>query len=457
QGTYVEDLVIQGKSVKLWGRCPDLVMVKGTSAAPSALQFVGGLASKSEVHGLAITGASRGLVVGGASAVVVSGVWVHDTEADGIHVEYTFGPTSVELRSSLIEAAGLWGIVIMGAGATIEGTIVRDTKTDAAGTHGWGMAIQQHLGARANLTLHTSIVERNHDMGIAIRASDVAIEGVVVKGTETDGNGQNGVGVAAIDLLEMKDRANVALRSSVVEQSHGVGVQIEGSDATIEGVVVRDTLVNGQDSGFGIQSVRSRQTGEPSKVAVVASLIERSHGTGVGAFGSAATLEGVLVRDTELDGAGTNGLGIAAGFDTVSKRRGNISVRASVVERSYGAGVFVEGSDATIESTAVRDTELNTNGECNGFRVQLDASMQERSNLIMRSSLVEGSHRGGVRVTGSDATIEAMAVRDTSEIGIWIANEPMTKERANATVRGALIERSGQVGVAVTGSDATIA
>src|SRR6185503_19980028 len=83
QGTYVEDLVIQGKSVKLWGRCPDLVMVKGTSAAPSALQFVGGLASKSEVHGLAMTGASRGLVVGGASAVVVSGVWVHDTEADG--------------------------------------------------------------------------------------------------------------------------------------------------------------------------------------------------------------------------------------------------------------------------------------------------------------------------------------------------------------------------------------
>src|SRR5262245_32104898 len=54
-GSYLEDVVIQGKAVRLWGKCPAEVELLGTGVGLAAL-FVREGASGTEVHGLAIGG-----------------------------------------------------------------------------------------------------------------------------------------------------------------------------------------------------------------------------------------------------------------------------------------------------------------------------------------------------------------------------------------------------------------
>ena len=61
-------------------------------------------------------------------------------------------------------------------------------------------------------------------------------------------------------------RSNAIVSGSLVEQNHDIGVFVGGSDATLEGVVVRATLPQASDGFFGdgmaacIQDVASSRT-----------------------------------------------------------------------------------------------------------------------------------------------------------------------------------------------------
>src|SRR5262249_45120252 len=127
-GTYAEDVFIDNKPVKLWGRCPSLVSVVGDSAKKGAVTIYFPGANKSEVHHLAVTGQSGGILVLGANDVVVSGVWIHDTGEEGIRLDDSSGPASLSVTGSLVEGAHNYGMGFLGTDATIEESVVRDTK-----------------------------------------------------------------------------------------------------------------------------------------------------------------------------------------------------------------------------------------------------------------------------------------------------------------------------------------
>ncbi len=62
---YNEDVVIQGKPVRLWGRCPAMVEVAGTGMVPvGAVEVVGEAARQCRDHGVGVTGPGDG--IGGA-------------------------------------------------------------------------------------------------------------------------------------------------------------------------------------------------------------------------------------------------------------------------------------------------------------------------------------------------------------------------------------------------------
>ena len=110
-GSYHENLLIQGKSVRLWGRCPAMVEVVGSNAAASTVDIRGG-ATATEIHNLAITGETVGVWPSGSEGIVLDRVWVHDTADWGIYVEdESFGSTSVSVLRSLIESARELGVV----------------------------------------------------------------------------------------------------------------------------------------------------------------------------------------------------------------------------------------------------------------------------------------------------------------------------------------------------------
>jgi hypothetical protein len=121
------------------------------------------------------------------------------------------------------------------------------------------------------------------------------------------------------------------------------------------------------------------------------------------------------VRDTLLDPKGNGGLGIVIREEESTGDRASLALRASLLERNHSQGVLISGSDATIDSTVVRDTQLDGAGQFGrGVNVQ-DSVSGGRGSLMLRDSLIERNHNVGVGIFSSDATIETTVVRGTQE------------------------------------------
>jgi hypothetical protein len=454
-GTYNEDLTINGKSIRLWGRCPALVSVAGVGVKTATLSIILQKASQSEVHSLAITGPGVGILISGASDVLVDQAWIHDTMNRGINIA---NPSSVTVRSSLIESAKDVGVWVGGSGASIESSVVRDTQPRNDGTAGEGISLvyDQQAQERSTLSLRTSVLENNREIGVFIIGSDAEIEATVIRATQPNGAGNFGFGIISFNL--MGERPKFTLRSSVLEMNHGAGACAFGGDATLEATVVRATqpMVNGTQ-GYGLQ-ISPGSKGERSALSLRSSIVEQNSEGGVLVEGSDATIESTIVRDTQLDGAGALGHGveIAAGS--------KVTLLASVVEKNHEAGVFVEGSEATIEASVVRDNKPNADGLLGrGIAAQMDLDTLERATLMLRSSLVEKNHDTGVLAAGAEVSIEESIIRETQPqsdgtwgVGVQIQGNLMTPERSALTLRASLVEQNHGMGVGLIDADATI-
>ncbi len=425
-GSYHEDLRIEHRPVRVWGRCPALVEV--VSTGPKKLTFL--IRSRnvdhSEVHSLAISGPSGGVGVDGPSEVVIDHVWIHDTMERGLGVEGRFGPTSVTLRASLIEATKEYGVRVLGANVTIEATSVRDTQPLSDGSGGFGIDIESSLltvKKRARGTVRTSLVERNQKVGVLVSGADATIEATVVRETQplSDGTAGNGINVQVDETTHERGRATI--RASVVERNHEAGVVVQGSDATIEATTIRTTQPRGDGiNGRGVEVHQDPITYERANVTIRASLLLQNHEVGVFASGSDATIESTIVRGTKPNGNDEGGGGIALadalGVDPAKHERASLMLRSSLLDQNQDFGVSVSGSDVTIESTIVRATRSRSDGMFGrGIGIQHDQATHERARLTLRTSLVEGSHDSGVSVIDSDATIESTTVRNTETDG----------------------------------------
>jgi hypothetical protein len=464
-GSYPEDVVIQGKAVRLWGRCPAMVEVVGTGVQLGAIQVLQNAANGAEVHSISATGAKVGIAVSGASDVVIEAVWIHGTGLFGLDIENAYGPTKVTLKGSLIEQSHEVGVFVLGSDATIEATLVRSTQPNAQGDFGRGMSIQRdpNTKRRATATLHACLIEENHYAGVVVSSSDATIEATVIRSTLPNASG-GGFGIDIAQGQGTGTRANVTVRACLVEQNHAVGVFVEGSDATIESTVVRSTLPNLQgELGRGIAVQNDHQTKDRAHVTIHASLIEQSHDVGVYIGGSDAIIEATVVRSTLPDALG-GGHGITIEIEPDTEARANVVVRACLVEQSLEAGVLVVGADAIIEATVVRFTAPNAQGDIgNGIAIQDDLATKARAGVTVRACVVEQNQGLGVSVLGSDAIIETTLVRSTlpngqgeTGRGIEIGNDIETGARGNAVVRACLVEQNHDVGIYVGGSDATL-
>ncbi len=474
-GTYLEDPWIHEGAVKVWGRCPALVEVVGTGKVNRTFSITTSKAV--EVHSLAITGPARGILVDGSSELIVDRVWIHNTGSTGIQAQSPLvSPPIISVSSSLIEATTKAGVSLLGARATIEATVIRDTQSGGEETGGMGIVLNSRPEGRGTLALRASLLEQNRAVGVAAYGADATIEATVVRKTQPRGDGLFGTGIQAAGR-DTYGRARLLLRTSFIDDNHEAGVAVFGSDATIETTVVRKTQPVGDWwSGAGVQIRDSDITLERANVTLRASLLEDNHSIGVFVAGSDATIEASIVRDTQPLGDGTNGHGFIVQEGAFTRQRGTLTLRASLVERNHHVGVAVFGADATIEATIVRDTQpLSSENSGMGIVVFDNEGSHARSRVTLRSSVVENNRYVGVFVVGSDVTIEATIVRDTQLNGdgqygrgivlqerIYGEREalphdgPYKRQRGALTLRTSLVENNHDVGVFVYGSDATI-
>lgn len=459
-GSYLEEVLVEDKPVRLWGKCPALVVLTGPMSGFAALDIGFDGASGTEVHRLGITGEARGVYVTGAEDVLIAETWIHDTALRGIVVQDDLGPTSITVRRALVERAHVVGVFVAASDATVEATLVRDTIPDEQGFFGSGVSAVDSAAARASLVVVRSLLEGNHEAGVNVAGSDATVDATLVRDTVPDVQ-TVGRGINARDNPATAARASVNVLRSIIERNQDSGVFVAGSDATVDATVVRDSIPDAQGLfGRGIDVQIDPETGARATITVARSLLERNHEAGVAARGSDATVDATVIRDNLLNARGRFGQGIIVLDDADSGAAASAAVRFSLIERNREMGISVVGADATVEATVVRDI-LHSVPELGsaGIRAHDDSLTGRRSRLTVVGSLLERNQSFGLAVDGADATMETSEVRDTvvDEEGefaraVQVASSLETGAASSAVIRASLFDRSLRSAIGVIGA-----
>jgi hypothetical protein len=354
-GTYEEDVYVAGKPVILWGRCPRLTVVVALGVQAAGV-LVGSGADGSEVRDLSVTGPAIGLGISGSESVIVDRVWVHDTASAGLALQDDLGPAQATIGGTLIEATTYTGLIVGGARADIRDTVVRGTvprPSDLEGGRGVVLRTDPMTQRRSEVTLRSSLVEHNHDMGIFVGGSDATIESTLVRDTLPLSTDQTFGRNLSIEWdADTGARSVATVRSSVLEGGHGVGLIVVSSDATVESTVVREVspLASDQTRGVGLAVERHPQS-DGADVTVRTSLVDRARLVGLAVLQSTAAVESTIIRDTASqasDGRFGDGIAVAveAGWPSL------LDLRGSRVQTSQRAGVSTFGAPAKLTSTA---------------------------------------------------------------------------------------------------------
>ncbi len=458
-GKYLENVRL-AKPVRLIGVCPSAVALEAATEEPALVVSSG--ASGSSVRALSVTGKGEGIRALGAN-FTIDRVRVHDTGRYGV-VAAGSKTTEVTLTGSLVEQASAAGVTGATAKVTVDKSVIRDTRPHTDGNYGQGIYVDQ----RATLLVRGSLVERNHEAGLEVFGANVTVEGSVVRGTKARVTGLIG-GDGIFSAFDRGVRANVVVRGSLIEKNESSGLLLIGIDAIVEDTVVRDNQPSPRDRTFGQGIILRDQkvTKARTVLQLRRSVVERNFEVGVFLDGSEATIEQTIVRETKSQlASGTLGSGIYAQDNFATKQPAKLVVRGALVEKNRGNGVAGAGSDVTVEGSVVRDNEPQTKDQKFGTGITIIGSADTGAAgvLIVRGTFVRGNREVGVLAGGATALIEGCVVEDTGPrvsdkaagVGVYAYDSPDTKVRAQMTVRGSLVQRNHEGGIVGFGADLVV-
>jgi hypothetical protein len=320
---------------------------------------------------------------------------------------------------------------------------------------------------RGAATIERSVIIGNRNAGIIVEVSDLTMTGSVVSDTLPNTLGEFGRGVEIQSDQQTGEASTVTIRQSVIERNVTEAIQCDGSTLAVEHTVVRDTSAEPASGRFGtgITLQNGGITGAVSNGTIVASVLSDNTIHGVSNLGSVLTMDSTVVRDTrhgmDLAITGT-AAGLAAQDEMTFSVRAISAVRGSRFERNGGFGIRNQGSDMTLESSLIIDTLAQADLRFGvGFIAPDSNDMVNRSMSTLRGVVVERARYGGMAIQGGDALIENSVVRDTlpreldqaNGNGIVIMN---SATQSNATISDVLVEGAYATGISVYFSAATI-
>jgi len=449
-GAYTGPIDFEQKTVRLWGRCPDLVEVSAPSGDVVTLSGDG-----SEVHTLAVTGGLTGVRVVGQGALV-DRLWIQGGGQAGMQLLSTG-----TVQGTLIEQGPAHGVFVSGATATMTDSVIR-------GYQHRGISIENSGATPAVVTLEALVFEQNHESALWVQGSDVTVERCVMRDTQMGGAGyRSGSGIYAQFSTSLGAPANVTVNQSVFERNSFIGIDVWGANLTMQASVVRDTQPDEQgQNGRGFEIGNELTIGQVSNVAIESCVVERNLSVGILGNGAQVTVDGTIVRDTLLNDQDVqSGKGVVIQRSSTEAEPSSLTVRGSLIERNQVSGVFASGANVTVETTLIRDTieELATGLLGRGISVTGQAANDPvRTTALVRYSALERNHEVGVFAGGSvDLVLEASRISDTLPdaslaLGGWGATAQemaVVGGRASMLVVGCLIERCRTHGLAALGAD----
>jgi len=458
-GTYAEHVTITGKGLRLWGVCPQQVSIEGPPDGVGAIDVIQG-AHGTEIHRVGISGAYVAVGVSDATSVLLQEIWVHDTGDQGLLADRVLGPAELTVRGSLVESTGLGGIVVVGAKVTLEDDVFRDTAA-----RGVDVFASPQDGGAAGLVADRIVVDHAVGGGIVVASSSATVSRAVVLDTDADASGQRGWGVAMFDVPGLP-AASGKLIDAVVERSHDAGVIASASSALVDGVTVRDVSPTAMGPGsVGITMDAWSGTSPDVTGTIRQSLVEGA--TGLGLFVGGARdvmIEGVQVRDTEVDTQAGYGWGMAVQIAGDLGQAASATVIDSAVRHTVGRGVFVYGSALTLETTAVIDSSSEPSGRFgSGLGLFDDPSTGTPSVVNGHASLVSGSAEGGIVAAGSELVLDQCEIAGTDANGlgtygdgVLVFGSPTSQGPSRLSLSRSRVRDSARAGVACFGATVAV-
>jgi hypothetical protein len=170
-----------------------------------------------------------------------------------------------------------------------------------------------------------------------------------------------------------------------------------GSSVTIDASAIVDVLSDPQSKGGrGIYAVENRETAERSQLTVSRSLVDHARETGISVVGSDASITSTWVRDTQPEELSAKGGGaVAAVLGPDTGERAHVTIQSSLLDGSTSVGIYVSDSEVELLSSLVRGTKPAPNG-LYGDGVGLVRYAEEPVNLVLDGSRVESSARAAI-------------------------------------------------------------
>ena len=458
-GTYKEDVSIIRK-VALEGRCAQMVTILGGGNWPAV--WMKKWASGSILRGVTITGAETGLNVDSVD-VSVERVVVQRCQERGIQV----APGGVlTLRDSVVVGNREAGVAVFSAKAILERTVVRDTReraSDKSAGVGIMAMLQPGQSRLSELTIRDSLVAGNRFAGILLESSKAKVERTVIRDTrERASDKKFGFGIEGWVQSGQSVPSELAILDSIVAGNRYIGIALFSSKGTVERTVVRDTHEQVSDNGFGTGIQASIQSGQKhsSELTIRDSMVVRNRYFGIVLQSSKATLERLIVQNTlGQKSDGTLGIGIQVSVKPGHKLPSELTARDTLVAENRFIGIIVSSSKAILERMVVRDTREQVSDDTlgTGIEVWVESGLSRPSELTIRDSLVTRNRNTGIFVSSSKATIERVVVCDTVEqasdkyygSGIVAKRQPGESLLSNLSVRDSLIVRNRSTGIAL--------
>lgn len=378
------------------------------------------------------------------SSVVVRETRSHGSGQLGVGLVMDNG-AQVEVSRAVFEGNRDSGIWISGAGSTLSlaDTALSDTESDGSGSYGRGLTIW----GGAQVVASRVAIERNRDMGVEITGEGSLLhltDGVVsdTQNPSSPGNGDTGYGVqvssgAHAEVQKVSFNRNLSAGVLVGLREDTVGDP--ETAVTLMDVVVLDT----QGAGLHVEN--------GTRMDVTRASLERNHTVGVSAVGAETVLllTDIAVRDTRISSTGEfgNGLEVTTGASVEAER--------ALFERNHYSGITVSSpnTNASLEDIVVRDTELN---DVDMYCVGLQA--EDGAHVVLARASFERNHQHGIIAinAGTTLTMSDVVVHDTrsdsnGDFGFALAVDAGAEV---AATRSSFVQNR-YVGVFVTGLDAT--
>lgn len=319
------------------------------------------------------------------------------------------GGDDTEIHGLAVTGPNL-GIVISGAeGVALEGLWLHDLG-------GRGIDVELTFGT-TSASVDNTLVETTPDAGIMVLGATATIARTVVRDAVAGGPVDQGRGIVVKKLPGSSTRANATVRSTVLERVQDVGIFVADSDLTVAGSVVQDTQPSASDGRFGrgIALEHEPLTGGRANAIIRQCYLDRNRTAGLFVASSDALVEATVIRGTDVQQSnGDMGMGIAGETYLPPATRAALTVTASLVDANHAYGIHVNGVDLVVDATVVRNTVPWPTGELGrGIELMPAVDPAEPTIAEVRSSVLADNHDIGMTLGGAEALVEGTRISDT--------------------------------------------